>query len=536
MQEQQRGEQKRCGGREVEEWDVAERRDKLTNRSSRPCADASPAPAHVSLYLIICMHSDAQLDARAPIGKIPQELFSLILRWTIQKPGFKSSFSQLFARFRGFRAELPPGFHRWLSLRLVSRHWNETIVSQKHLWSTVIAWGRAHAREWLMLCLSHTDGVPIDVILRLNHQGTSSFLVGILPHAPHLRSLAIYALTTDDRVALNDSFFLSTTFTALTTLIFESGPHDPPTPPVTFEQYNTPALTTISFNAHWQVPRPAVFARLKRISLTFGLRLLPMHVLGLLHTAPQLEEFRVDMYHDHEDRPDWLNDTWYARVGLTEPVTMAHLRILEFKEYIEEQSDTAWVLERLRLPRAQVVHFDCHGEYIFDYLPDTLAESIPFLPSLVGLRVAANRSSFDFEGWTAGETHRFIVDLASWWVTTASHSFVLEALERFVDTIPCPDGPSTLELDGRIVSFITERAEWAGVLRCVPKLTRLSIANTYEHRVDGHLVELVNALRERGKPLAELVFVGEPPLDLEMWRGELGVVGVGSVTRVAGRL
>ncbi|KAH9910927.1 uncharacterized protein BXZ73DRAFT_108353 [Epithele typhae] len=361
------------------------------------------------------------------MDNIPQETFCLILRWTIQRPDpDMSSFNLLIERPR---FAPPPGFYRWLPLRLVSRHWNETIASEKHLWSTVIARG-PHAREWLMVCLVHSDRVPIDVILQLNlghdHQDMGkkwSLFVAILPHSLRLRSLAVNPLNKADRIHLND-FFLSTTFPALTTLVFVSDtPTKEPwyTSPVTFEQHNAPALTTISVFARWQVPRPMVFARLKRVSLASGLTVLPMHVLG--SSMPR-----------RSSKSSASTEVRVECVG-------------------------------------------CEAADVFDYLPDTLADSIPVLPSLVGLRVTADARSFGFEGWTAGETHRVIVhcDIATCDVVSED---VLDGLGRFVDIIRCPDGPSTLELDGISGSLFTERAEWAALLQCFPKLTRLSIANT----------------------------------------------------------
>ncbi|KAH9915955.1 uncharacterized protein BXZ73DRAFT_81223 [Epithele typhae] len=404
------------------------------------------------------------------MDKIPQELFRLLLRWIIQRPGLKSSFTHL-AEY-----ESNPGFHSWFPLRLVSRRWNETIVSEKHFWSTILASG-PHAREWLMLCLVRSDGVPIDVILPLDmwleHEDTRSFLVEILPHALHLRSLAVIPLNREDRDPLNE-FFTSTTFPALTTLVLESDVSNRETRrntllPFTFEQRNAPALTTISVNARWQVPRPAIFARLKCVSLTTLLKITPTEVLGLLRTAPQLEEFRLGCGYQQEGHLYWSNDMWFAHVGLTEPVTMAHLRILEFTEEIYRASDTAWVLQRLRLPRAQLVRVVCSGSEapdIFGHLPHTLADSLPALRSLVGLRVVAADYSFGIEGWTADRAHRFIVrcnmtDLCDSYDTEVSS--VLDGLERFVDRIHSPDGPSTLELGG--ASLFTERAQWAALLR-----------------------------------------------------------------------
>ncbi|KAH9915950.1 uncharacterized protein BXZ73DRAFT_81219 [Epithele typhae] len=451
------------------------------------------------------MHSETQPDNFAPIDRIPQELFNVILRSTIRRPGLRSSFSCLVERPN---LEPPPGFHSWLPLRLVSRRWNATITSEKHLWSTIIARG-PHAREWLILCFFLS--VP-------RHQ---------FPQPESSRSL--------------NEFLISTTFPALTALVLVSDPSDQWEPgdvsPVTFEQHNTPSLTTISVNSPWQVPRPAAFARLKRVSLDSGLKVLPMHVLGLLRAAPQLEEFRLGCgYYQGFDPDSTACGLWYADVGLPVPVTMAHLRLLEFTEVIHRQSDTVWVLSRLLLPRAQVIRLDCTGPnapHIFYYLPRTLANSVPGLPSRTGLRVVAADHSFGIEVWNADGTRRFIVrcDVGDRHLPSDS---ALSYLEVFVDRVRCPDvGLSALELDGTAGSLFTQRAEWAALLRCFPKLTRLSIANTSENRVDGRLAELTRALRERGEPLEELVFVGEPPLDLEMWKKKMKAAGVGSVTRVA---
>ncbi|KAH9915951.1 uncharacterized protein BXZ73DRAFT_106017 [Epithele typhae] len=480
------------------------------------------------------MHSETQPDSCAPIDRIPQELFSLILRWTIQRPGLRSSFSCLVERPN---LEPPPGFHSWLPLRLVSRHWNGTIASEKHLWSTIIA-GGPRAREWLMVCLDHADGVPIDVILQLDHGHIGkiwSLLISILPRALHLQSLAISPLNKSDRDHLND-FFLSTTFPTLTTLVFASDSIDwwsQPIFPVTFEQHNTPALSTISLNANWQVPCPAIFARLKRVSLTRDpLEILSSQVLGLLRAAPQLEEFRLGCGYYKGSDLDWARGLWYTSVGLPVPVTMAHLRILEFTEEIDKQSVSAWVLGCLRLPRVEVVHLNCEGweaSDIFSYLPHTLADSIPFLSSLVELRVVSHLSSSGLEYCTADRTHRFIVycDVEDWYLSIIP---VLVNLVRFDDRIRRCDGTSTLELDDNTVALFTRQEQWAALLRCFPKLTRLSIAAADEIRLE----ELAEALRERGEPLAELVLVGEPLLDLEVWREKMEAAGVGGVTRVEG--
>ncbi|KAH9915972.1 uncharacterized protein BXZ73DRAFT_106039 [Epithele typhae] len=391
------------------------------------------------------------------MDKIPQELFGLILRWTLRRPSLESSFGYI-ATERPNLLVPPHGFYRWLPLRLVSRHWNETITSEKHLWSTVIARG-PHAREWLM---------------------------------------------TADRDPLHD-FFLSTVFPALTTLVFVSGTANVKpryNSPVKFEQHNAPALTAISLDARWQ----------------------------LLRAAPQLEEFRFDLGYYKGPDPGWAHGLWYTSVGLTEPVTMAHLRILDFTTNTPyNQLASAWVLERLRLPHAQVIRVEWAGgrtdtSTIFDHLPRTLTDSIPTLRSLVGLHVLSNRpESFTIEGWNADRTHRFIFHcyVGQWYGVSKS---ILNSLERFVDIIRCPDGPSALKIDGRIVELLTRRAQWAAILRCFPRLTRLSIANTWPnpHRVNNHLEELAEALRERGKPLAELVYIGEPWFDLEIggrgWR------------------
>ncbi|KAH9915948.1 uncharacterized protein BXZ73DRAFT_106014 [Epithele typhae] len=192
---------------------------------------------------------------------------------------------------------------------------------------------------------------------------------------------------------------------------------------------------------------------------------------------------------------------------------MSHLRILEFTENIDDQSRTAWVLERLRChARSSPSRLQGLGRpEIFHYLPDTLADSIPFIRSLVGLRAVAAKYSFGIEAWTADRR-----------------------TERFVDRTRPPDGISTLELGGTIVALFARQARLAVLLRRFPGLTQLSIASTNGIRVDGRCpVKLAEALRGRGKPLPELVFVGEPPFELEEWRDKMEAAGVGSVTRVA---
>ncbi|KAH9915946.1 uncharacterized protein BXZ73DRAFT_106012 [Epithele typhae] len=377
------------------------------------------------------------------MDRIPQELFRLILgQWNIQRPDSGSLSLSGFSRLIDGSDDL--GFHSWLPLRLVSRHWNETIASEKHFWSTTIACG---------------------------------------PHA----LLTVSYLDQRHRDPLND-FFLSTTFPALTTLVLESGSYRweeaEDNLPVTFEQHNTPALTTISVDAGWQVPRPAVFAHLKHVSLVArGLEILPTHVLRLLCAAPQLEEFFLtwaSYYHGLELYS--ADGLWCTGAEITEPVTMAHLRILEFTENTYGQWKTSRVLQFLRLPQAQVIRLDHTGwnaSNIFDDLSDTLIDSIPVLPSLVGLRIFTHICSYGFEGWTADRTHRFIfscgINMNEDHDIEISPSSFLRGLRQYIECTRCPDGLSTLELDITGSSF-TQQEEWAALLLCFPKLTRLSIA------------------------------------------------------------
>ncbi|KAH9910928.1 uncharacterized protein BXZ73DRAFT_108354 [Epithele typhae] len=195
---------------------------------------------------------------------------------------------------------------------------------------------------------------------------------------------------------------------------------------------------------------------------------------------------------------------------------MAHLRIFKLTDLTGERSPTAWVLAHLHLPRAQVV-------------PRTLD---PRPPSLVGLRVFGTQDSFGFECWTVDRTHRFIVHSPK--KDSYSALFILYHLERFVDRMARRPDITTLELGGAILALFTQQEQLAPLLGRFPGLTRLSIGSTNEIPVDGGCpVELVEALRGRGKPLEELVFVGEPPFELEVWREKMEAAGVVSVTRAA---
>ncbi|KAH9915949.1 uncharacterized protein BXZ73DRAFT_106015 [Epithele typhae] len=162
----------------------------------------------------------------------------------IQRPGLKSSFSRLIDRHDlvpALTSIAAPPTPRFPPLE-------RNYPSEKHFWSTITRAGP--------MC------------------GNKNGLFSLKSFPIHSISvLAVFPITEKDRDPLND-FFLSATFPALTTL------------------HNTPALTTISLNAHWQVPRPAVFARLKHVSLTDELEILPTP-LGLLRAAPLLGGFRL---------------------------------------------------------------------------------------------------------------------------------------------------------------------------------------------------------------------------------------------------
>ncbi|KAH9915968.1 uncharacterized protein BXZ73DRAFT_81234 [Epithele typhae] len=304
-----------------------------------------------------------QAESPSPIHTIPQEILLGVFRDVVPPPS--PTFSLLVESVRN-TPTLAWKNSPLVSVWMVCRHWNLTVVSEKSFWRTIIVQPGAYAAGWMDLCLHFSTGVGINVIIHaIDSTPDISYLLKALhPHTPFLSSFAMIGTSTHPTQSLQ-TFLSSATFPQLRQLVSRSLMSNPVDPLINFDSKHIPALEGVCED----LPIP--------------------NLLQLLRPTTQLKT--LCMYRS----PGWMTSS----IEQCEHVVLPHLENI-FLEGLGWR-ETPSILALFTVPHAKLVDIEYayspgHDlrHFFGDILPTHPSHVIPSLSSITDLSLTFTQAGY----------------------------------------------------------------------------------------------------------------------------------------------